>query len=326
MIYIRGFIVCLFILGIMPYLYGALWNKCFGTHKKTYQLIYNGYIQIFALFGICAIPSTVMGLPFHKMADILCGIYLIVSIASVIVLRNDICKIFRNKAAGIEDNDKKFMLLMIFLVIITVCFVQPEINDSTASIAGTAIQTDQMYQYNAYTKKEIINTNWQERLAPIEMFFGCISYYSKIPVTVIVYVIFPAFMIPVLFCGYYSWAYFFYGKDKETMWKFICVCAAILAVPLFSKYMTGYDAFQNIWQGKCILMTFILPMMILDILENTEDISKKQKLGNLILIFYYMVAAETVYYSGIILAILVTAAGVVLFWIRRCNRCSHLLK
>ena len=42
MVYVRGVVVCLFILGIMPYLYGALWNKCFETHKKTYQLCYSG--------------------------------------------------------------------------------------------------------------------------------------------------------------------------------------------------------------------------------------------------------------------------------------------
>lgn len=49
-------------------LYGI---KCFETHKKTYQLFYIGYIQIFAIFGIVAIPATVIKVPFHLMADIL---------------------------------------------------------------------------------------------------------------------------------------------------------------------------------------------------------------------------------------------------------------
>lgn len=215
MVYVRGVVVCLFILGIMPYLYGALWNKCFETHKKTYQLFYIGYIQIFAIFGICAIPATVIKVPFHLMADILLVIYLIISLVAIIVLRKDILKKMRDRSIGITDSNRKFVILVVLLVMIVLCFTQPKIDDSTVSIAGTALQTDRMYQYNAYTKKEIINVNWKERLAPVEMFFSCLTFYSKVPVSVIVYVVFPIFMIPVLFCGYYSWAHYFLEKIKK---------------------------------------------------------------------------------------------------------------
>ena len=88
----------------------------------------------------------------------------------------------------------------------------------------------------------------------------------------------------------------FFGENKKIMWKFMCVCAVVLSVPLFSKYMTGYDAYQNIWQGKCLLMIFILPMMTLDILEITENIEQKQRIGNIIMLFCYMIGAEVVYY------------------------------
>ena len=216
--------------------------------------------------------------------------------------------------------------MVVLLVMIVLCFTQPKIDDSTVSIAGTALQTDRMYQYNAYTKKEIINVNWKERLAPVEMFFSCLTFYSKVPVSVIVYVVFPIFMIPVLFCGYYSWAHYFFGENKKIMWKFMCVCAVVLSVPLFSKYMTGYDAYQNIWQGKCLLMIFILPMMTLDILEITENIEKKQRIGNIIMLFCYMIGAEVVYYPGIVFAILVIIAGIALYFVRRCMKCNHLLK
>ena len=288
MVYVRGVVVCLFILGI--------------------------------------IPPTVIKVPFHLMADILLVIYLIISLAAIIVLRKDILKKMRDRSIGITDSNRKFVILVVLLVMIVLCFTQPKIDDSTVSIAGTALQTDRMYQYNAYTKKEIINVNWKERLAPVEMFFSCLTFYSKVPVSVIVYVVFPIFMIPVLFCGYYSWAHYFFGENKKIMWKFMCVCAVVLSVPLFSKYMTGYDAYQNIWQGKCLLMIFILPMMTLDILEITENIEKKQRIGNIIMLFCYMIGAEVVYYPGIVFAILVIIAGIALYFVRRCMKCNHLLK
>ena len=311
-----------------------MWRRFTWKMRKIYGLcawscrvfIYIGYIQIFAIFGICAIPATVIKVPFHLMADILLVIYLIISLAAIIVLRKDILKKMRDRSIGITDSNRKFVILVVLLVMIVLCFTQPKIDDSTVSIAGTALQTDRMYQYNAYTKKEIINVNWKERLAPVEMFFSCLTFYSKVPVSVIVYVVFPIFMIPVLFCGYYSWAHYFFGENKKIMWKFMCVCAVVLSVPLFSKYMTGYDAYQNIWQGKCLLMIFILPMMTLDILEITENIEKKQRIGNIIMLFCYMIGAEVVYYPGIVFAILVIIAGIALYFVRRCMKCNHLLK
>lgn len=70
----------------------ALYGTNVLKHTKDVSVILYWLYTDICDFGICAIPATVIKVPFHLMADILLVIYLIISLAAIIVLRKDILK------------------------------------------------------------------------------------------------------------------------------------------------------------------------------------------------------------------------------------------
>lgn len=289
-------------------------------HRSLLAAYVIGWITMFALFELVAIPFIQMRASFHRMADCYSIVLLIVFAAGIVLGRKTALEIVKGLHGQAKKNKWEIIgwILVIVLTVTQVVFLvfYQYIDGDDAYYVAVSVDSlakDTMYVTSAYDGYPYADIEIRHALSPVPLFIAWIAKYTEIHPTILAHsVIGPAFM-GLMYMIYTLLGRRLFHDKKQWVPAFVLLVMAFYIFGHVSIYTAETFAYTRTWQGKSMLPNLIMPMCYLALLYLAEE---KRKLGEWILLFMLMLAAVfCTSVSVFFMAVLLTAAGL-LFWLR----------
>lgn len=165
--------------------------------------------------------------------------------------------------------------------------------------ATTAIDTNTMFEYDAYTGEAYEELPARYVLSPFPMFTAFVGKSFGLRPIVVAHTLFPVIVLLMAYISVWLFAGVFFKKEEER--HMVLFLASVLNI--FSYYTARYVGARLIlrpWQGKTILASVILPLVLYFML--TYGRQKALKFQEWLLLFMLMLGASFVSSMGIALS------------------------
>lgn len=264
-----------------------------------------GYITMFTLFYITAVPTILVGSTLVHLAQT----WMIVCTGTVVI---EILIHFKQIPIYLSNNiqmwknvDKALLLLeiVVFAVaFIAALFLIPVYGSQVIPLANIAKETNTIFAINPYSGIGYAEVPSEMIYSPFAMFYACISSLTQIEVAMIVKLIIPIIYIPLYFGGYYAIAIRVFCGDKMKSITLIYALIGIYIFLAFTNQSASINMLRNSWQPETILMNGILPGVFyvgFNIYENM-----KIKISDIVLLGMLLVNAKLLEKNGIVLVMI----------------------
>ncbi len=271
-------IITLIIFIIAPFLLGLLITHFLEKEKNNLLFaILVGYLVELAICQLISVPMIFMEKSFiflFKTYVIIIGILMIISI---IVNRNNFKEIFWATIKGFKGLPKILSAVCIILIAFQIyMFVAyTHIDDDDAFYVGsitTTLQTNTLYKYSPTTGAlGGEQTDYRYMLAPFPLFMTIVSKLINMHPDIVSHVVFPIFILPVIYSVYYLLAKELFDEDIKSAMSFV---ALINLLNIFGGYsVRPASAFLlfRIWQGKAVFANLMMPAVLLFILKANKN-------------------------------------------------------
>ena len=257
---------------LVPFHFGILWTSVFVKRKRTVsEIMTDGYLSMMAVFCILAVLSIQKGSLLSELAVIWLSVC-----AAVSVLVNVFCwKRIREFVTAVitfwKKREHRNLVFLAVLMTAAILFTRPSALDSTLEIVQTAVETNTMYVYDAYTGVETGNAMTGHAYAPIEMLYAAAGNLTKIEIPLFLY-----YFVPISFIGFFYLGIWRMGnqliEDKKYCVPFIWIVTVIYWM---TTYLEGQSVvtgiFLNCWNGLTLLSCVIMPIAFGELLNWIEE-------------------------------------------------------
>ena len=143
--------------------------------------------------------------------------------------------------------------------------------------ASTTLETDTVFQYNAYTGDEYESLPSRYVLSPFPIFEAGLSRLYGVPSTVLGHTGMFLIFLPVAYFVYDLLGSFFWKNKRKERGLFLLFLAWMNIFGYYSVYTMSTFLLIRIWQGKAVLASVLLPYLlclcISFFLEKKQEIS-----------------------------------------------------
>ena len=272
-----GILLCIFIL--IPYLLGMLIiriAKCNVIEQSVALPIILGIFCVFILYYFPAVVMIDKNCSLTLLTSVWICSLVILSLASFIIIREDLLKLLKDKYVTIKELHKENWLTKVLiisfylLVIIQATFLSYSSlydTDDARYIAESldAIDTDKMLRTNPLTGENIlepIGEMTKDAVCPFSMFQASLAKITGIHPATLCHVILPLFLIPLCYMVYWLLASQIFGEDKrESCFIFLNLVCVLMMFGRMSAFWNSAYLLWRIWQGKAILATIVIPLI-----------------------------------------------------------------
>lgn len=271
-------IITLIIFVIAPFLLGLLITNFLEKEKNNLLFaVLVGYLVEFAICELISVPMIFMGKSFIfllKSYVIIIGILMIISI---IVNRNNFKEIFFSTIKGFKGLPKILSAVCIILITFQIYMfvVYTHIDDDDAFYVGsitTTLQTNTLYKYSPTTGATSGEHNdLRYRLAPFPLFMAIVSKLINIHPDIVSHVVFPVFILPVIYSVYYLLAKELFNEDIKSAMSFVVLINLLNIFGGYSVRPASAFLLFRIWQGKSVLANLMMPAVLLFILKANKN-------------------------------------------------------
>ena len=223
-------LITLIIFVIAPFLLGVLVTNFLEKEKNNLLFaILIGYLVEFAICELISVPMIFLGRSFNFLFVTYILIIGILMIASIIVNRNNFKEMFFTIVKNLKNVPKLLSIICIILVVFQIYMfvVYTHIDDDDAFYIGsitTTLQTNTLYKYSpttGATSGEHMDLRY--KLAPFPLFMAIVSKLINMHPDIVSHIIFPIFMLPVIYSMYYLLAKEFFNEDIKSSLIFVII-------------------------------------------------------------------------------------------------------
>lgn len=258
------------VLFIIPELLGLFLLRFFKKENTNLFLAFIiGYMLEFAICQIVTVPYIYMEKTLTELMNILIKITTIICGLSIIINLTKIKDIFIAIFKYIKETPKLLAILAIVLIGVQVySYVgYMHIDDDDSFYVGTAtvaVQTDSLFKYSAATGEEDVENQLSRyRLGPFPIYLAAISKAIDIHPAIVAHTILPIVFVPLIYMIYGLIGNELFKKDKKQVYCFLMIMCIINIWGNYSVRTTFTFFLIRIWQGKAILASMILPLIVL---------------------------------------------------------------
>ena len=268
--------------------------------KKITELLMGGMILFFFLFEILALCAVFFRWKFHTLYWLVLGISVVLFVSSIVQNWDFIMKLIRFK---------KLPAVLLIVVQMYVGIFYTHIDDDDAfyvATASTTLETDTVFQYNAYTGDEYESLPSRYVLSPFPIFEAGLSRLYGVPSTVLGHTGMFLIFLPVAYFVYDLLGSFFWKNKRKERGLFLLFLAWMNIFGYYSVYTMSTFLLIRIWQGKAVLAAVILPLLFYYLLCAYKN---EYQIQDIIQIFLTTGAAALTSSMGIFLAPIMVALG-----------------
>lgn len=233
-----------------------------------------GYLIMLSVMELLALPMIYLKLSLHVLTASYGIIIVAIALAGLLCLRKrnkTSGKNFSEIHAGIFAKIKKtsvwlwLAVIMIFLQMAAVSlFAHFDADDAMyVGAASTAIQTDTIFSISPYTGIEYETLPSRYVLSPFPVFLAVISKLCMgLHPAIMAHMIFPPVFLILVYVVQNLLAKKWFPKDRDAQGMYLSFTAVLCWFSAYSVYNAGNFQMVRIWQGKALLASAMLPMII----------------------------------------------------------------
>ena len=280
-------ILCPLAVVITSYLVGALFVE---KEQGLFAVILGGFLGLMAIWEVLSLVAIFSGMS-------LTALCLMIQTAIIALL---VCSIFRNKGTIIDswrtcfkswwDRIVAFFTFkakpedVVALVALGMVVIQALLlvigvhyDDDDAfyvATATTAIDTDTIYRFNPFTGNEYKDLPDRYVLSPWPLFSAVLSYFFNIRPIVVFHTILPALLIPMTYGVLFMMGEAVWKEDPHRQLKsyaFLIAASFLQIFGAFSTWSVGMRLLIRVWQGKTVLASLIIPLLMVLIIRDWES-------------------------------------------------------
>lgn len=264
-------LIAILALFIVPELLGMLILRFWKDQKNNIILAFVlGYIIEFAVGQLVSIPLIFKGASFTELVNIYVSIIGALAIISFLINIWRIIDIFKELILSIRATPILLSLIVIILIGMQLFSLvkYSYVNDDDAYYLATAtvsVQTDTLFKYSAMTGTDEQYEQYlmRYRLGPFPLYYAIMSKVLDIHPAIVAHFILPLILVPLVYMIYWLFAKEFFNENRKSALVFMLF---ICCLHIFSYY-SGKNNFilvlLRIWQGKSILASIIIPLIVL---------------------------------------------------------------
>jgi len=262
----KAFLIAL-LLVIAPAVLGSLLTdfKRKGDGSLT-ALYVKGWLVMMAVFQLFAIPLIFTRADFTTLVHAWTVVIVLLSVILLVRNRKEYYKIWKQYRYGRRETVWPYIFAIELIIVLTMAIVLLQhVDDDDAFYVGTAVttlQTDSMYEYDAYTGDVYGAFPARYVLSPFPVFVALIAKLTMLHPTIIAHTVLPVFLIPLAFMVYGLIGRELFGENKKAVGFFLLALLALNLWGNFSVYTSSSFLLFRIWQGKAVLASILLPLVI----------------------------------------------------------------
>mgnify|MGYP006928630856 CR=1 FL=1 len=263
---IINYILCIIELMIIPSLVGCSVCRLLDTKCTIAKCILEGYVGLWALCQIIAVPLILLKRSF--LVFIVIYTTIVVILCTYAIYKKIYRELFVLMRSIMSIFSMAIMLIFILFVIVQAVRLQLTNADDARFVVNAVdiVRTNRLLLTDVNTGNVL--TTWtgdlvKDVVSPWPVFCAYISKMTGVQVVTMMHTVLPIFLILVACCVYWLLAEEFFLE--ETVYKSMFVCFVLL-IDIYGFYsIYGVETFlmTRIWQGKAVLASVGIPIMIL---------------------------------------------------------------
>ncbi|MCR5143851.1 MAG: hypothetical protein K6B67_00920 [Lachnospiraceae bacterium] len=240
----------------------------FKSNGTILSDIVMGTCIIWAVYLLSCIPLILLKAPLALQNTLMVTFCVIISVIGIYRYKvNIITDWIADLKAFFHEIDVLTIIIIIGLIVIMLGqFVLQSPNDDDyefVTMSVSAVQTDSLMRYDPVTALEVTSFSIKRLVAPFPMIMATYSVFAGVHPAVFAHSIFPVCIIPICFMVYTLLGQTLF-KEKDSKKKIELFLFFILVILLFGGYSTrslGSMLLLRSWQGKAMVLSFILPLI-----------------------------------------------------------------
>ena len=237
--------------------------------KKITELLMGGMILFFFLFEILALCAVFFRWKFHTLYWLVLGISVVLFVSSIVQNWDFIMRLirFKKQETKKQKGSRLWYLPAVVLIVVQMYagIFYTHIDDDDAfyvATASTTLETDTVFQYNAYTGDEYESLPSRYVLSPFPIFEAGLSRLYGVPSTVLGHTGMFLIFLPVAYFVYDLLGSFFWKNKRKERGLFLLFLAWMNIFGYYSVYTMSTFLLIRIWQGKACLASVFLPLLL----------------------------------------------------------------
>ena len=250
---------------ILPTVVGCLWTRKTPEYSGNLLASYfYGLFTVFALFEVLAVPMVFLKCSLTLLCGVWGGGVLLLAILSIIKNHS-----FPTQRIWLKDLKKK--VTPVFLVVLACALLQTgyvterqHIDEDDAfylASATTAVTTDSLYRYNAYTGKKYKSLPARYVLAGWPLYLAAISKLTTWHPAILAHTILAGIVVLWAYLVYALLAAALFPREKRKQAVFLLFVAVLLSFSGYSRFSAATFLFIRGWQGKAVLAGVGIPSL-----------------------------------------------------------------
>ena len=172
------------------------------------------------------------------------------------------------RLSGIFDREKIYFWIALILILaqMAMCVLLAHMDADDAfyvAQATSGVQTDTIFEIIPYTGQKYYGIASRYILSPFPVFLAVVSQLSAgLHPAIMAHMIFPAVFLPVVYSVQYLLGKKWFPGDKRAQGMYLFLTACICSFSAYSVYNSGSFQMIRIWQGKALLASAFLPLLL----------------------------------------------------------------
>ena len=289
---------------MMPYILGAkLTRHIGGEENRPFHSVLYGYLLMWAVLQCVTVPMIFLRRGFQEVVGICLVIFGTLAVWTIVTDFRWILGIWKDyphlwKRQGVVQSVLIILIVMV-AAYVSLCYL---VNDDDAYYvvtAQTTLDTGTMYTIDPYTGEALGSLPSRYVLSPFPVFVSFMSCLIGVKAPAMAHTLMPFGLVIMSFFVYYMWAKELYKNERTGQNYFLLFSILSLMLSNFSTHARGMMLFSRIWQGKAILATILLPLLLF---MGVKMVTETFKRLDWFLLFIVMMASCFVSSMGIMLA------------------------
>ena len=348
---VKGLVLAAMLLGVLPFLLGLLVTglkapkdgmriRISGIHQERDNLLFHvaaGYIVMFGLFWIVALPMVWLGQTLSLLVWVYAGGMLFLAVVSLLLNYRRLPAVLGAAVCAVKRFTLCIWAQLLFALGQAAVYLRYQYTNADDAFyvasATTSLATDTVFAFNPYTGSAYTKLPARYVLSPFHAFTATVSKITGLHPAVTAHVVFMVVFLMLAYAVYALIGRMLIGdgcctRDKgvleasetcaapgsrmEEVGYFLVIATALMVFSAYSERTQGLFLLIRLWQGKAVLAGVLLPLVFYMGVRTTGLLcGVKAGLADWALLFLLMCSCCMVSSMGVVLgAVMLGILGV----------------
>ena len=257
-----------FLIGlVLPYLLAAkLTRKVETDAVRIVGNVLNGYIIMWAVMQLISVPMIYMHAKLSTFVWICMVFFLLISLWNLVSERHAIWNEWITMFSWLKRQGSMRVLLWCLMILqaiyVGISYLSNDDDAFYVASAQTSLDTNTMYAIDPYTGDYFSILPSRYVLSPFSLFVAFMARVVGVNAPTMAHTLLPMILILLVYVVYEIWARFLFPENIQAQTVFMLFVMVVLAFSDYTTHARGMMMFPRIWQGKAVLATILLPLIL----------------------------------------------------------------